>query len=127
YPLEVARPLPVGDRGVEGGVLGPEEVRVVLDDLLAEHRLGERTLRERVRRVSERPGYAVELRRRVHVPDEDRRRFDLLRDPVDAGREQRRESQLRVAVGTRDATLHAQGIASAHEPAAGRTVVLPPR
>src|SRR5207253_3067281 len=33
YPLEVATPLPVSDGAVERGLLGPEEMRVMLDHL----------------------------------------------------------------------------------------------
>src|SRR5512142_2789084 len=67
-PLEKPSPLPARHDLVELALLGPQEVEVMGDDLLAESLFRERALLEKLDRLSQAPGHAPKGLRGIHVP-----------------------------------------------------------
>src|SRR5688572_29552791 len=94
-PLEVTLALPVCHRLVVGVLLGVEEVRVVLDDVLAECVAGEGARLEFAGGVAQARRDSRVLACRVEIAAGHRRRLGLARDAVEARSERRRESEVR--------------------------------
>src|SRR6188474_3378283 len=95
--LEIALAFPVADVPIEEPLLGARVVEVVVDDLVAEGLSGDRAALERVDRVPHRAREAVGTRL-VRVPLERGGQAQLPFDPVDAGRDHRREGEVGVDV-----------------------------
>src|SRR5437763_1074045 len=81
------------------------EFFTALGHLLAKGTLGERTGREEIDRVAQRRRQVIERRGGVHVTDKGRRWLCPVGDTVDSCRQQRGQSEVRVAVGAGDTTL----------------------
>src|SRR5215470_2988372 len=94
-PFKEPHELPVGDGLVEGLLLEPAVVEVVLDDSLAEG-------------LARRLGHLAELGVLVGVAVVEPGRLEPLVDPVKAGRDRRGEGEIRVGVGARDAVFHTE-------------------
>src|SRR6478735_3131262 len=105
--LEVALSFPVGDVPIEQPLLGARVVEVVVDDLVAERGAGDGALFQRVDRVEHRAREAVGARL-VRVSLECGREPQLVLDPVEPGRDDRREREIRIDVASGDPRLHAQ-------------------
>src|SRR4029078_6642442 len=88
--LEIAPSLPVGDVPIEEPLLGARIVDVVVDDLVAERRSRDRPLLERGDPFAHRARKPL-CARLVGVPLERRREPELVLDPVEPGRDHRRE------------------------------------
>src|SRR5262245_17868309 len=78
--LEKPLPFPARDDLVELALLGPQEVEVVLDDVLAERLLREAARLEQTDRFAQASRYPRQLPGRVDVAPEGRRRLDAPRD-----------------------------------------------
>src|SRR5438552_16454469 len=74
--LEEARPFPARDHLVELALLGPQEMEVMRDDLLAERLPRHPARLEERDRLAQAPRDPRQLARRVDVPLEGRRRLD---------------------------------------------------
>src|SRR5437016_10948891 len=122
-PLEVAHQLPVGDRLVEGLLLEPRGVQVVLDDALAEGRARDLRALELLDRLAQRLGHLGERRVLVRVALVELGRLEPARDTVEPRRNRRGEREIRVRVRARDPVLDAQPLTGAAEPEATRAVV----
>src|SRR2546425_2549404 len=125
-PLEVAHELPVGDRLVEGLLLEPRGVQVVLDDALAEGRARDLRALELGDRLAQRLGHLGERRVLVRVALVELRRLEPAREAVEPRGDRRGEREVGVRVRAGDPILDAEGRAHAAEPEAARAVV-PPR
>src|SRR5206468_11324046 len=124
-PLEVAHELPVGDRLVEGLLLEPRGVQVVLDDTLAEGRARDLRAFELGDRLAQRLGHLGERLVLVRVALAELRRLEPARDAVEPRGDRRGEREVGVRVRAGDPILDAEGRARAAEPEAARTVVPP--
>src|SRR5919198_1334185 len=125
--LEEPLPLVAGHGLVEEPLLGTRVVQVVVDDLVAEGLPGERRALERLDRLPDRGGNPRQARIGVGVPLEHRRRLDASVETVQAGRDHRREGEVRIGVCARDARLDPQAVPVPDDAEAARSVVPAPR
>src|SRR5215470_277602 len=107
-PFKEPHELPVGDGLVEGLLLEPAVVEVVLDDSLAEGLARQLRALQLVERLAQRLGHLAELGVLVGVAVVEPGRLEPLVDPVKAGRDRRGEGEIRVGVGARDAVFHTE-------------------
>src|SRR6185503_3737321 len=124
-PLEVPLPFPVRDEAVEEPLLGSRVVEVVVDDLVAERGARHGPRLERGDRVAQGRGEPLRVGL-VCVALERRRRLELLLEPVEARRDQRREREVRVDVAARNPCLDPASLAVPDNAEAARAVVVPP-
>ena len=110
---------------VEQLLLGARVVEVVVDHLVAERRARHRAALERRDRLAQRVREAVGVGL-VGVALERRRQLELLLDPVQAGRDDRREREIGIRVGAGDPRLRPQRRAVPDDPEAAGPVVAPP-
>src|SRR5437870_1497727 len=122
-PLEVAHELPVGDRLVEGLLLEPRGVQVVLDDSLAEGRARDLRALELDDRLAERLGHLGERRVLVRVALVELGRFEPARNAVEPRGDRGSEREVGVRVRTGDPVLDAKALALAAKPEAARAVI----
>ena len=129
-PLEPAHQLPVGDAAVVFELLPLGGVHVVLDHVVAErlaqHAWTCRGTRSPRAGSSGTSGSALPT---IGVARERRLELELLLDAGEAGRDQRREGEIRVEVGAADAALDADRLAAlaAQAEAGGAVVAAPDR
>src|SRR5712692_5945073 len=126
-PLEMADELPVGHRLVEGLLLEPPMLEVMLDHLVAEGLARHPRAPELVERIAQSLGNLRQLRARIRVPLEHRRQLELLLDAVQPRRDGGGEGQVRIGIGAGDAVLDPEARVLAAEPEAAGAVVPPPR
>src|SRR5262249_39047073 len=107
-------------------LLGPAVVQVVIDDLVTERRASHRPAVERVDRLPQRGRKALRVRL-VRVPLERGRYGQRVLDPVQPGRDQRREREVGVHVAAGDPRLDTLRGAVADDAEAARAVVVTPR
>src|SRR5262245_946849 len=122
-PLEVTRQLPVGDDLVEGPLLEPRGVQVVLDHPFAKRRPRHLRALQLGDRLAERLGHLGKRRVFVRVALVELGRLEPARDAVEPGGDRGREGQIRIGVGARDTILHAEASPFTAEPEATRPVV----
>src|SRR5262245_53089746 len=125
--LEHPFPLVVRDHLVEQELLGSGVVQVVIDDVVAEGGACQGPGLERRDRLTERGREALGLLGGICVALVGRWERQLALDPVEAGCEQGRVGEVRVAVAAGDARLDAERAAVAHHPESRRPVVVRPR
>src|SRR5438067_7581065 len=123
--LEHPLPLVAGHDLVEEPLLGPRVVQVVVDDLVAQSGPGHRTRLQRRDRLAQRPWEPLRVRH-VRVPLQRRRQRQLPLDPVQPGRDQRRERQIRIDVAARDPRIDPQPRPATDDAEPTRAVVVPP-
>src|SRR5712691_3038528 len=121
--LEMADELPVGHRLVEGLLLEPPMLKVMLDHLVAERLARHPRAPELVERLPERLGDLRQRRVFVGIALVDLGRLELLLDAVQPRRDGGGEGQVRIGVGTGDAVLDAKARVLAAEPEAAGPVV----
>src|SRR5918994_1269254 len=112
--LEVPVAFPVGNGGLEGFYLDARHVQVVLDDLIPERAAGCLALCEELLRLAQVRRY-VRLVCLVGVADELLFEGELVLYSVQAGGDHGCDRQVRVHVSARQAVLHAQRAAVAHD------------
>src|SRR5918992_1519679 len=123
--LEEPFALVAGDDTVEDCLLRSCVVQVVVDDVIAERSTRDRSRLERGYRFAERPGEPLGVRL-VGVALERRRRLEALLDPVQPGRNQCGERQVRVDVTAGNPRLDAQRRPVADDAKSAGTVVVAP-
>src|SRR5688572_13542644 len=109
-PFEVAAPFPIGHGSRVRGVFGCVEVRVVVDDLIAECGAREGAGAEALVRLLKRRGQAGKMPRRVDVADETVRWLGAAADAVEAGGKRGCESEIGVTIRARKPALDAQAL-----------------
>src|SRR6187551_3957008 len=124
-PLEVPLPFPVRDEAVKEPLLGARVVEVVVDDLVPERGARHRPRLERGDRVAQRRREPLRVGL-VCVALERRRRLEVLLDPVQARRDQRREGEVGVDVAAGNPGLDPPGLAVTDDAEAARAVVVAP-
>ena len=125
--LEVPHALPVRHVLVEERLLGARVVQVVVDDLVAE-RLARDRPRTRARVIASRSVDGNRFASDSYAfPSSAGGGSSSDLDPVQAGRDDRREGEVRVDVAARDPRLDALRRAVADDAEAARAVVPPPR
>src|SRR5712692_4720062 len=122
-PLEMADELPVGHRLVEGLLLEPPMLEVMLDHLVAEGLARHPRAPELVERLPERLGDLRQRRVFVGIALVDLRRLELLLDAVQPRRDGGGKGQVRIGVSTGDTVLDAEARVLAAEPEAAGPVV----
>src|SRR4029453_9717167 len=125
--LEVAQQLPVGDGLIEGLLLEPPVLEIVLDHLRPEGVTGDPGALQLGQGLAQRLRHLGQRAVLVGVAVEHGGGFQLLLPPVQPRRDGGRESQVRVGVGTGDAVLHPEAAVLAADPEAARAVVPAPR
>src|SRR5437763_5718868 len=106
-------------------LLGVTVVQVVVDDLVAERRARHRPFLERRDRFPQRRGESLRVRL-VSVALERRRQLEPVLDPVETGRDQCGEREIRVHVAAGNPGLDALGGSVPDDAEAARPVVVPP-
>src|SRR5689334_16166504 len=122
-PFEVADQLPVRHRLIERLLLEPRGMQVVVDDTVAERGACDAALLELADRFAERLRDLGQRGVLVGVALVGLRRLQLARDAMQAGRDRRREGEVRIGVGARDAVLDAKRCALTTQAKATRPVV----
>src|SRR5439155_16836627 len=125
--LEHAPALVVGDDLREQALLGPAVVEVVLPDFLTERALGELAALPEIHRLRERRREGLRLGGLVRVADQLRPGIGCVLDAVEPGGDHRREAEVRVHVGARDAALDASRLPVTDDAEPARAIVAAPR
>src|SRR5262245_339690 len=99
--LEIALAFPIGDGGIESRLLDLKEVRVVGSHFGAERFTDEVAGLKDFRGLAQGCGDGRQGLRGVGIACEERGRFDLVGDAVEAGGQGRSKAEVRVAVGSR--------------------------
>src|SRR3954463_4821107 len=124
--FKIASTFPIGDRAIERGHFRPEEVTVMLDDCAAEGFLRELAIREELGGLRQRMRYMAQVLRGVRIAYERFRRLDLIRESIEPRGQGGGKSQIRIAVGARDAALDAHRRPVADDAETGSAVVIAP-
>ena len=106
--FKVSLAFPIGHCGIERGLFGSEEVRVMLDHVFAECAPCEFARRKSVRGFGERVRHAGQVFRGVNVADEAFGRFDLVGYAVQPRSQRGGEREIGVAIGAGNSAFDAQ-------------------
>src|SRR5713226_7070941 len=113
------------DHLVELRLLGARVVQVVVDHVVAERLPRHRPVLQGSNRIAKRMGESLDIGF-IRVAFERGPKVQLLLDPVEAGRDQGSNGQVRVYVCSRDARFGAQMLAVTNDPETARPVVMAP-
>src|SRR5262245_11916110 len=121
--LEVSHELPVRHRPVEGLLLEPAMMEIVIHDLRAERLARLARALELVEGLAQRLRHLAERRVLVRIPLVERGGTEALRDAVEAGGDRRREGEIRVRVRAGNAILDAEARTFPAKPEAAGAIV----
>src|SRR6478752_8539787 len=119
--LEQTLPLVGRHDLVEEALLGARVIQIVVDDIVAQSRPRHRSSLELSDCLAQRRWEALRIRF-VGVPFQSGRKLEPLLNPVQAGRDQSRESEVRIDVTARNARLDPLGRSVPDDPEPARAV-----